>query len=74
MLSVLLRYTDSSTNKTDRHYRTEIVFKVALNTITPILRKLFFSYSIKDPFQRFRLTGAMKERLTRTLFVVIDVD
>ena len=30
-----LRYSGSSTNKTDRHDIVEILLKVALNTITP---------------------------------------
>ena len=33
-------YSDSSTNKTDRHDITEIMLKVALNTIT--LNQLFY--------------------------------
>ena len=32
-----LRYSDSSTNKTDRHDITEILLKVALNTINQLI-------------------------------------
>jgi len=35
---------DSSTNKTDRHHITEILLKVALNTITTIN---MFIYTVK---------------------------
>ena len=37
---------DSSTNKTDRHYITEILLKVALNTITPTPNFSMFSLLI----------------------------
>ena len=51
-----LNITDNknSTNKTDRHYTTEILLKVALNTITLTLtpgnkKKRFFGEIVQKP-------------------------
>jgi hypothetical protein len=41
---VFCRYSDTSINKTDHHDMTEILLKVALNTITLTIRLSFINH------------------------------
>jgi hypothetical protein len=59
----------SSTNKTDRHDITEILLKVALNTITltPLIKQLNFH---NDRYS-FILVRQMNIRQTKLIFLVV---